>query len=352
MPMLKFGWAKKVPAPMLVLAAAIPLGFVFDLEHQHVYKWWSHNYDIGPKYLIQLPGSLLASLAYPDFSQIFTGPSIKYIIMFSLVGSIESLLSVTAVDSLDPERRTSDLNRDLLAAGIGNTIAAAIGGLPMISEIVRSKANIDNGARSRWSNFFHGTFLLASLVLIPGVLQHIPLAALAAMLIYTGTRLASPKEFSHAYHIGIEQLVVFVTTMMVTLATDLLVGVGAGLLLEIAIHIKNGAPSAVCSRPISKRLASATAGAWLFMTPPSSPTTSAFSASWRQCRKAWSGLKSTSPRRGSSITLFSTSCMPWPMNGRLGGRWLSLDWRTMRPTRLITRQPGGVGPFLREPCTR
>jgi len=227
---------------MLVLAAAIPLGFVFDLEHQHVYKWWSHNYDIGPKYLIQLPGSLLASLAYPDFSQIFTGPSIKYIIMFSLVGSIESLLSVTAVDSLDPERRTSDLNRDLLAAGIGNTIAAAIGGLPMISEIVRSKANIDNGARSRWSNFFHGTFLLASLVLIPGVLQHIPLAALAAMLIYTGTRLASPKEFSHAYHIGIEQLVVFVTTMMVTLATDLLVGVGAGLLLEIAIHIKNGAP--------------------------------------------------------------------------------------------------------------
>ena len=162
-------WAK-VPAPMLVLAAAIPLGFVFDLEHQHVYKWWSHNYDIGPKYLINCLDRY-SRLAYPDFSQIFTGPSIKYIIMFSLVGSIESLLSVTAVDSLDPERRASDLNRDLLAAGIGNTIAAAIGGLPMISEIVRSKANIDNGARSRWSNFFHG--VPASVSMLIGRLQHI-----------------------------------------------------------------------------------------------------------------------------------------------------------------------------------
>jgi MFS superfamily sulfate permease-like transporter len=242
LPTLPVKWIKKVPAPMIVLAMAIPLGVIFDLEHKHMYSWWSHNYEVGPKYLIQLPGSLLASLAYPDFSSITSGVSIKYIIMFALVGSIESLLSVTAVDSLDPERRASDLNRDMLATGVGNTIAAAIGGLPMISEIVRSKANIDNGARSRWSNFFHGTFLLASLVLIPGVLQHIPLAALAAMLIYTGTRLASPKEFAHAYHIGLEQLAVFVTTMIVTLATDLLVGVGVGLVLELAIHIKNGAP--------------------------------------------------------------------------------------------------------------
>ena len=242
MPRLPIRWIRKVPAPMVGLAMAIPLGFVFDLDHRHLYRWWSHNYEVGPKYLIQLPASLLASLAYPDFSSITSSVSIKYIIMFALVGSIESLMSVTAVDSLDPERRQSDLNRDLLATGVGNTIAALIGGTPMISEIVRSKANIDNGARSRSSNFFHGTFLLASLLLIPGVLQHIPLAALAAMLIYTGTRLASPKEFAHACHIGIEQLLVSVTTMMVTLATDLLVGVGVGLILELAIHIRNGAP--------------------------------------------------------------------------------------------------------------
>lgn len=242
LPLLNLSWAKRVPGPMLVLAMAIPLGLVFDLEHEHIYNLFNHQYHLGPNFLIRLPGSLLGAVALPDFSAIFSPVSLKYIVMFSLVGTIESLLSVTAVDSLDPERRTSNLNRDLLATGVGNTMAAAIGGLPMISEIVRSKSNIDNGARSQYANFFHGAFLLASLVLIPNLLQEIPLAALAAMLIYTGTRLASPKEFAHVYHIGPEQLLLFVVTMMVTLTTDLLVGVGAGLVLKMVLHLKNGAP--------------------------------------------------------------------------------------------------------------
>jgi MFS superfamily sulfate permease-like transporter len=112
----------------------------------------------------------------------------------------------------------------------------------MISEVVRSKANIDNGARSAMSGFFHGKSLLLSPALIPSPLQQIPLAALGAMLIYTGLRLASPKESLHVYKIGAEQLFLFVSTMLVTFASDLLIGVAAGLALKVLLHLKNGAP--------------------------------------------------------------------------------------------------------------
>jgi MFS superfamily sulfate permease-like transporter len=241
LPRLPWASMRKIPAPMVVLAIAIPLGFVFDLGHEHVYALGGHEYHVGPGYLIRLPGSLLAALSFPDFSQITSETSIKYVAMFSIVGTIESLLSVSAVDAMDPAKRASNPDRDLLALGIGNTIAAAIGGLPMISEIVRSRANIDAGATSRWSNFFHGVFLLASVALLPSLLQNIPLAALGAMLIATGIRLASPKEFAHALDIGREQLALFLTTCIITLAEDLLVGVACGVALKAILHLVRGA---------------------------------------------------------------------------------------------------------------
>lgn len=242
LPQLKSPLIRRIPGPMLVLLAAVPLGLYLNLGDEHVYELFDHVYSIGPKFLIRLPHSLLGALTYPDFSMITSMTSIKYVVMFTLVGSIESLLSVTAVDALDPQRRNSNLNKDLLATGVGNTLVACIGGIPMISEIVRSKANIDAGAKTQWSNFFHGLFLLLSVAAIPTLLEKVPLAALAAMLIYTGTRLASPKEFMHVYRIGPEQLLLFVSTMLVTLATDLLVGVGFGLILKLLLHLKNGAP--------------------------------------------------------------------------------------------------------------
>src|SRR5205814_1943921 len=138
---------------------------------------------------------------------------------------------------------------DSLAVGLANVTCALIGGLPCISEIVRSKANIDNGARTRFADMFHGIFLLLFVALVPGLIHKIPLAALAAMLVYTGFRLASPREFLHVYHIGKEQLAIFVTTVVAVLATDLLVGIGIGIALKFLLHLWNGAPLGSLFRP-------------------------------------------------------------------------------------------------------
>ena len=239
-PLVKVPWVKRIPVPMVVVVVAIAMGYAFDLEHEHHYHLWTHDYVVGPRSLVTLPAHLTNAIVFPDFSEITSGTSIKFVIMFALVGSIESMLSAKAVESLDPLKERTDANRDLLATGVGTALAGLVGGLPMISEIVRSSANIDAGAKTRWANFFHGLFLLVFVVAAPWLLHRIPTAALAAMLIYTGVRLASPKEFQHAWKIGPEQLVILGTTTIVTLATDLLVGVAAGILMKIVIHMWHG----------------------------------------------------------------------------------------------------------------
>ncbi|GAB4537111.1 MAG: SulP family inorganic anion transporter [Haliangiales bacterium] len=239
-PLLRFRWAKLIPAPIVVLLLVVPLGMWLGFDHAHEYQVLGSTYEVGPEYLVQLPGSLLDAIAFPDFSVVFSLVSLKYVVMFALVGTIESTLSVLAVDAMDPKKEASDLNRDLLALSVGNLIAALVGGLPMISEIVRSKANIDAGAQTRWSNFSHGAYLLIFIALLPGLLGKIPLAALAAMLVYTGVRLASPSEFVHAKQLGIDQLALFLVTLVVTLASDLLLGVATGLALKVVLHLARG----------------------------------------------------------------------------------------------------------------
>lgn len=226
MPLIKHPVIKKIPAPLVVLLVATPLAYFMQLPSN---------------FLVNVPSNMFAAMAFPDFSAVGTGVGIKYIIMFALVGTLESLLSAKAIDLLDPWQRKTNMDRDLIAVGVANTAASFVGGLPMISEIVRSSANINNGARTRFANLWHGVFLLGFVALLPMLINRIPLAALAAMLVYTGFRLASPKEFVHTYKVGPEQLIIFMTTLVLTLATDLLIGIAGGILVKFAIHLYNGA---------------------------------------------------------------------------------------------------------------
>jgi MFS superfamily sulfate permease-like transporter len=234
-----------IPAHLIVLLLSVPLGMALNLTAEHDYRLFEKSYPLNDRFLVSMPKEIFGmfkEVTTPDFSVLNQWKAWKWIMMFFIIGSLESLLSAKAVDLLDPWKRKTNMNRDVLAVGIANFASAMIGGLPMISEIVRSKSNIDNGARTRFANMWHGIFLLLCVGLIPTVLHRIPLAALAAMLVYTGTRLAHPNEFRNVYRIGREQLVIFVVTLVVVLATDLLIGVAAGILLKMVIHLANGVP--------------------------------------------------------------------------------------------------------------
>lgn len=243
LPNIKNKYINKIPAPMLVLLISIPLGYYFQLETEHTYLFNGEMFKILPRsVLVPLPENVLEGLKFPNFAGLFNGKAVYWIVMFAMVGSLESLLSTKAVDILDPYKRKSNLNKDMLAVGLGNIICGFLGALPMISEIVRSSANINNGAKTKWSNFFHGLFILLFVALFPVVIRHIPMSALASMLCFTGFRLASPKVFKETYKVGKEQLIIFVTTLIVTLATDLILGIFSGIAMKFIIHIIQGAP--------------------------------------------------------------------------------------------------------------
>jgi len=205
----------------------------------------SSTFSIDSAKLVSVPvpediSSFLGQFSSPNFDQI-TNPQI-WVTAFTiaLVASLETLLCVEATDKLDPRKRVTPTNRELLAQGTGNIISGLIGGLPITQVIVRSSANIQSGGKTKSSAIIHGFLLLTSLIIIPTLLNKIPLSVLAAVLFIVGYKLARPQLFATIYKQGWKQFVPFIITVLGIIFTDLLVGIGMGLAVGIVIIlIKN-----------------------------------------------------------------------------------------------------------------
>jgi MFS superfamily sulfate permease-like transporter len=204
------------------------------------------------EHLVQIKAASSASeffsfFTLPDFNGFLNGSVIVYGIVIALIASLETLLSIEAVDNLDPQRRVTNTNKELFAQGVGNTVAGLIGGLPVTSVIVRSSANVNAGGKSKLATIIHGTLLLVSIILIPGLLNKIPLSALAAILLLTGYKLAKPAVFKNFWTAGKFQFIPFIVTVVVIIAVDLF-GVlpalsGKGLLVGVLTGIVAAAGS-------------------------------------------------------------------------------------------------------------
>jgi carbonic anhydrase len=194
-------------------------------------------------HLVQLPilsaGAGLGSLLrFPDFSAI-TNPQIFITALtIAVVASLETLLNVEATDKLDPLRRYTPPNRELKAQGIGNLVSGLLGGIPVTSVIVRSTVNLNAGARTKWAAVIHGVFLLSCVLLIPGLLNRIPLASLAGILLFTGYKLTKPALYQEQWRLGWSQFLPFIVTIVAVLLTDLLIGIGIGLAVGIFYILK------------------------------------------------------------------------------------------------------------------
>ncbi|MBX3434006.1 MAG: bifunctional SulP family inorganic anion transporter/carbonic anhydrase [Pirellulales bacterium] len=221
-----------VPPQLTVVAFGLALTWLFKkfVTTGALDKSWL----VTKSHLVNIPVSdsardLFAVFTHPDFSAL--GNSAVYVsaITIAAVASLEALLNIEAADRIDPEQRTTPPNRELIAQGFGNMVGGLVGAIPVTSEIVRSSININAGGKTQWSIITHGALLAAAVVAIPGLLNQIPLACLAAILIITGSKLASPALFRHMYRSGWNQLLPFLVTIGAIVLTDLLKGVLIGL---------------------------------------------------------------------------------------------------------------------------
>lgn len=222
---------KIIPAPLVVVLLGILVNFIFiQLPFS----------SLKPTQLVNIPANIFNEISFPDFSQLFAKTEIwKDGLVIGLLATLETLLCIEAIDKLDRHNRITPVNRELVAQGVGNLCCGMLGAIPVTAVIVRGAANVDAGARTKLSAFTHGLFLLVAVILIPTLLNKIPNASLAAILLVTGYNLTQPKLYRNMWQLGWKQFLPFILTILVILATDLLIGVSIGLLLSIYFIIQN-----------------------------------------------------------------------------------------------------------------
>jgi MFS superfamily sulfate permease-like transporter len=225
-----------IQGPLVVVLLGIAFNFLFS------------NYFAGlslrSNQMVELPvaeslGGFINQFSMPDFSRIFTADVLIIAATIAIVASLETLLCLEATDKLDPYKRISPANRELKAQGIGNIVSGLIGGLPITQVIVRSSANIQSGGRTKLSAFIHGVLILGCVMAIPGILNMIPLASLAAILLMVGYKLAKPELFRSMYKSGWSQFLPFVITIVAIVFTDLLTGIAVGVVVAVFFLLKS-----------------------------------------------------------------------------------------------------------------
>ncbi|MFT4524453.1 MAG: MFS superfamily sulfate permease-like transporter [Granulosicoccus sp.] len=228
-------FTKLIQGPLVAVIAGIALNMLFSSIPE---------LTIDGHHLVSIPipdgvSAFVANFSFPDFTALYNPQVYVTAIVIAVVASLETLLCVEATDKLDPLKRVTPTNRELKAQGIGNIVSGLIGGLPVTQVIVRSSANIQSGGVTKTSAVLHGILLLASIILIPAVMNQIPLATLAAILLVVGYKLAKPALFKRIYSEGMGQFVPFIVTIVGMVLTDLLTGIALGMVVAVFVILYN-----------------------------------------------------------------------------------------------------------------
>ena len=225
----KLSFSKVVPGALVAVTVGIVLNVLFGDDH---FFTLTHEHEVNIPNADSISG-FISQFTLPDFSQWQNKQIYTIAATIAIVASLETLLCVEATDKMDPSKRVTPVNRELIAQGVGNTISGLIGGLPLTQVVVRSSANIQTGGKTKLSAIIHGVLILASIIIIPSVLNLIPLASLAAILLVIGYKLAKPELFKQMYAKGKSVFIPFIVTVLGLVFTDLLIGICLGLVVGV-----------------------------------------------------------------------------------------------------------------------